>query len=57
MTYKDLLEKLQGLSESQLNCNITVELGPEDEFYPAEFRISGDENDVLDPDHPVIFVP
>lgn len=50
MTYKELLEKLSTLSDEQLNCTVTVEMGPEDEYYPAELRICGDQ------DRPVIFV-
>lgn len=56
MTYRELFEKLGTLTESQLNCDLTVELGPEDECYPAELRIAGSEHDSLDENHPIIFV-
>lgn len=56
MTYGELREVLHNLTEEQLGCDVTVELGITDEFYVAELRISGSENDVLDEDHPVIYV-
>jgi len=63
-TYRDLKEKMEGLSEEQLNMNITVFLQGIDEFYPAHFAITtgstenniDGNNDVLDPNHPVIIV-
>lgn len=57
MTYRDLIKALLELNESQLNCDVTVELGPEDECYPAELRVCGPEHFALEDCHPVIFVP
>jgi hypothetical protein len=42
MTYRDLLEKLQGLSSDELDCNVVVGLFPEDEF----LFVSGLKSDV-----------
>lgn len=56
MTYKELLEKLNKLTEEQLNCDVTVEIMIENECYPAELRICGKTHDSLDEDHPVIYV-
>ncbi len=56
MTYRDLLECLQKLTEEQLECTLTVELGISDECLPAEWRICGEEHFVLDDGHPVIYV-
>ena len=55
VTYGDMLEALKLCSPEQLRSNITIELEEADEFYPAEFRICGDNHQVLDDGHPVIF--
>lgn len=55
-TYRDLLDHLKELSPEQLDCDITVELGPEDECFPATLRICGSDHELLNEDHPVIFV-
>ena len=56
-TYRDLLLFLQTLSDSQLDCNISVR-DLDDEFIPVlDFGIveEGDrDSDVLDPKHPYI---
>jgi len=57
MTYKELLEELSKLTPRQLDCNIIVELGPENESYPGELRVVGSAHDFLPEDLPVIFVP
>lgn len=51
MTYKDLLNKLNSLSEEQLNQNVTIFHGSQDEFYPVYKSDFAHENDVLDKDH------
>jgi hypothetical protein len=56
MTYNDLLIELQGLSNEQLYSQLTVELDWVDEYYPASLRICDKEHDVLDENHPVIYV-
>jgi len=57
MTYGELLEKLYELSPLQLNCDVTVEDAYEEECYPAELRVCGENHDSLDDGYPVIFVP
>ncbi len=57
MTYRELLNELVKLTPDQLYSDITVELGPEDECYPAELRICDIDHPSLDDKHPVIFVP
>lgn len=52
-TYRELFAALKELSDEQLDMNITVQSRAEDEFYPAELRITG-EGDVLDEFHPFI---
>jgi len=56
-TYRELLQSLLALDEKQLSMTVTVEMGPEDEYYPAELRITDSGHEVLDENHPVIFVP
>jgi len=56
MTYRQLIEELKKLDDYQLGCDLTVELNIEDECLPAELRICGPNHDVLDKNHPVIFV-
>jgi hypothetical protein len=56
MTYRELLERLSSLSDEQLNCNVTVEDPYEDECFPAELRICGEDHSSLDEDHPVIYI-
>lgn len=53
-TYRDLLEKLQNLTEEQLDMTVTVEDNYENKCYPAQFDICGENHDSLDNDHPVI---
>jgi hypothetical protein len=57
MTYRRLLKALSKLSPQQLDCDVTVELGVEEECFPAEFRIADVEHYTLDDNHPIIFVP
>jgi len=57
MTYRELQKKLATLTEEQLSCDVTVWLGTTDEYCNRiELRIQ-DEDDVVDKDHPLIFVP
>jgi len=55
MTYLDLLQALNNLTDEQLNCMVTVELGITDECYGADLRICDSEHGVLDENHPVIY--
>lgn len=57
-TYRELLERLQELDDTQLDCNLAVELVLSDEcFSSAEgdfnFEIAGTNNSFLDDGHPV----
>jgi len=56
MTYKELLNQLQSLTEEQLNQDVAVYDTDTDEYYQAsvEFVFSTDECDVLDANHPII---
>lgn len=54
-TYRQMKMALELLTDEQLDANITIELEHADEFYPAEFRICGENHGVLDDGHPVIF--
>jgi hypothetical protein len=56
MTYKELLQQLQQLTEEQLNCDVAICCeDDEDEYYQASVElVFVTETDVLDKDHPVI---
>ena len=56
MTYKELLNQLQQLSEEQLNEDVCVYDSNEYEYYQAtvELVYSTQECDVLNLDHPII---
>ena len=60
MTYRQLMEKLPGLSDEQLDCDLTVCNARDDECF-GECCLSFADEDVatsLDEDHPIIyFVP
>lgn len=43
-------------TEEQLDCTVTVEMGVENECYPAELRVCADNHFCLDDNHPVIYV-
>lgn len=54
MTYRNLLESLKDLSPEQLDMDVTVFDGENDEFYPViSFDITT-ETDVLDDNHPFV---
>lgn len=57
MTYRELLERLSSFSDEQLNCKVIVKSPYEDECFPAELRICGEDHSSLDQDRPVIFLP
>ena len=54
MTYRELLNQLQQLNDEQLDSDVTVEDGDENECYPATFYICDDFHDSLDNEHPII---
>ena len=57
MTYKELLNQLQQLTEEQLNQDVAVYDEGTDEYYQLKVELafaSAAFNDVLDVDHPYI---
>lgn len=56
MTYKELLNQLQSLTEDQLNEDVCVYDSGTDEYYQlnVELVYSTQECDVLNLDHPII---
>jgi hypothetical protein len=57
ITYKELLNQLQQLTEEQLNQDVAIcSEDDEDEYYQAsvELVFATDECQVLDVDHPII---
>jgi len=56
ITYKELLNQLQQLTEEQLNQDVAVYDTGTDEYYQLniEFVFATDECQVLDVDHPII---
>jgi hypothetical protein len=55
MTYKQLLQQLQQLSQEQLNSDVSIYDVDADEYYcEAEFVFTTNQCDVLDANHPVI---
>lgn len=57
MTYKQLKDQLNMLSEEQLDCDITIYHPEDQKFYPAiiGMRITR-ETDVLDKNHPFFHI-
>lgn len=53
-TYRELLERLQNLTQEQLSCDITVYDNNSDEFMGLEMKleISDARTNVLDEGHP-----
>lgn len=59
MTYKELKEQLDNLSEEQLNQDVTVYDSHQDEYYGSYTDLEftpNDETDVLDPNHAYIVI-
>ena len=56
MTYKELLQQLQQLSEEQLKSDVAIYDEGTDEYYQlkVELVFETEECDVLDVDHPII---
>ena len=56
MTYKELLQQLQSLTEDQLNEDVVVYDGNEYEYYQetVELVYSTQECEALNLDHPII---
>ena len=56
MTFGELQQALYTFTEEQLLCDLTVELGLENECFPAKLCTAGEYHDSLDENHPIIFV-
>ena len=54
MTYRELIETLEKLTEEQLDCTVTVEDLYHQECYAGDLAITGNGHDSLDEDHPII---
>lgn len=55
ITYRTLQKLIAKMNEDQLNSDLTVEVGDDDECFAAELRIAGDNHGSLDDGHPVIY--
>lgn len=59
MTYKELLEFLNGLSDKQLNQQVLVYDGVQDEYHPASdatFTVGDDRNFLIKDNHPTLLI-
>ena len=56
MTCRELRDLLDDMTEEQLDCDATVWMSGEDEYFPADFALDHDSEGVLDPGHPVIVI-
>jgi len=56
VTYRELVAELAWLTNEQLDSTVTVQLGESDEYLPAVFGICGEDQSVLDENHPIIYV-
>ena len=55
MTYQELLDKLQAMTQEQLGMDVTVHSYTMDEtFAVAQLFFADKDSDVLDEDHPVL---
>jgi len=57
ITYRTLAKLIDKMSDEQKDSDVTVEIETENECYAAGLRISGEDHDSLDENHPIIFVP
>ena len=59
ITYRTLAKLIDRMSEDQKDSDVTVEMQDDvdGEVFAAELRICGTEHGVLDPEHPVLYVP
>ena len=56
MTYRELIEQLEKLTDEQLDCTVTVDSLDRRECYPAGLAITGNDHDSLDEDHPILTI-
>lgn len=54
MTYRELIEQLEKLTEEQLDCRVTVEDLYLQECFAGDLAITGNGHDSLGEDHPII---
>jgi hypothetical protein len=54
MTYRELMTRIQQMTEDQKDSDLTIFVSDIDEFYPAELRFTDESEDRLDPSHPFI---
>jgi len=54
MTYKELRDKLSGLTDEQLGCDVTFHDTIIDEFFAVESLEINEADDVLDAHHPYL---
>lgn len=55
MTYRELREKLNVMSNKQLDCEVSIHILPRDEIYSiTDFNYTDDMFDVLNPEDPVL---
>ena len=54
MTYRELIETLEKLTEEQLDCTVTVDDLYDEECYAGDLDIAAGGHDILDEDHPII---
>lgn len=57
ITYQELHDAIALMTPEQREAHVTVEDSAENECYQAELRITGEDHDSLDADHPVIYIP
>lgn len=55
-TFRDLKVFLSALSEEQLDCDLSVQLSHNEEYYEVIAFDLAEDDDVLDKDHPYIIV-
>ena len=60
MTYAELADTINSMTDEQLNTDVTVYVSGVDEFYSlsndGSLMMSTDDNDVLDIDHPYLVI-
>jgi hypothetical protein len=57
MTFKQLKEEIEKFNDEQLNSTVTTYIPWEDEYFGIlEVTFATKDNDVLDAEHPVLFI-
>jgi hypothetical protein len=55
MTYRELLDRLEGLSDDELDSDVTVYDYEMDEYFPST-DLTFSVDDVLDDGHPILLI-